>query len=196
MLGLLPKDESYESVFKTYPFGLIIINSLPTDKMADDSTTLPQTWVLWYHDPNNSDYSLASYIRIMEIKTATDFWTIIEGISAKAWGSGMFFFMLDGIRPLWDAPENDKGGAWSKKVDASDTHNVFVDCMVHCMAGSLLKTNNEVVAGVTVSPKGHFHIIKVWNLTATVSDRKLFNPTLRMKLGDDIAYKAHNLRPK
>lgn len=132
----------------------------------------------------------------MEIKTVTDFWTIIEGISSKAWGSGMFFFMLDGIRPLWDASENDKGGAWSKKVDASETHAVFVDCMVHCIAGQMLKSNNEVIAGVTLSPKGHFHIVKIWNLTTTVSDRKLFNPTLKMKLGDDIAYKAHNLRPK
>ena len=164
--------------------------------MAADGTTLPQKWVLWYHDPNNSDYSLTGYIKILEVTTPTEFWSIVEAVSSDAWGSGMFFFMRDGIRPLWDAPENDKGGAWSKKVDASETHNVFVDCMVHCMAGSMLKTNNDVIAGVTVSPKGHFHIIKIWNTATTVSDRKLFSPTLKMKLGDDIAYKAHNLRPK
>jgi hypothetical protein len=68
--------------------------------------------------------------------------------------------------------------------------------MIHCIAGSLLKSGNESVAGVTVSPKGNFHIIKIWNTTTAVSDRKLFSPTLKMKLGDDIAYKAHNLRPK
>jgi hypothetical protein len=49
---------------------------------------------------------------------------------------------------------------------------------------------------VTVSPKGAFHIIKVWNTTTAVSDRRLFSPSLKMKLGEDIAYKAHNLRPK
>jgi hypothetical protein len=104
--------------------------------------------------------------------------------------------MRNGYRPLWDAPENDKGGAWSKKVDASDTHNVFVDCMVHCLANTFLTKNNEAVVGVTLSPKGQYHIIKVWNNTTSVTDRKLFSPTLKMKLGDDIAYKAHNLRPK
>ena len=161
-----------------------------------DTTPLSQTWVLWYHDPNNSDYSLDSYIKILTFTTATEFWSVVEAISSEAWNSGMFFLMRDGIRPLWDAPENDKGGAWSKKVDASETHAVFVDCMVHCLADRFLKTNNEVVAGVTLSPKGHFHIIKIWNTTATVSDRRLFNPSLKMKLGDDIAYKAHNLRPK
>ena len=157
---------------------------------------MASNWVLWYHDPANADYSLESYIRILTVATADDLWSIVEAISPEAWNSGMFFFMREGIRPLWDAPENDKGGAWSKKVDAADTHTVFVDCMVHCMANKLLKTHNEAVAGVTVSPKGNFHIVKVWNTTTAVSDRKLFSPSLKMKLGDDIAYKAHNLRPR
>jgi hypothetical protein len=155
-----------------------------------------ETWVLWYHDPNNSDYSLESYIKILEISDVETFWTTVEAISSDAWNSGMFFFMRQGVRPLWDAPENDKGGAWSKKVDAADTNTVFLDCMVHCIAGKLLTKHNETVMGVTLSPKGQFHIVKVWNSTTTVSDRKLFSPTLKMKLGDDIAYKAHNLRPK
>ncbi len=153
-------------------------------------------WTLWYHDPNNADYSLESYIKITSVDAAEGFWTIVEAISQEAWNSGMFFFMRDGVRPLWDAPENDKGGAWSKKVDASETHTVFLDCMVHCLADTLLKQHNETVAGVTLSPKGNFHIIKVWNTTTTVHDRRLFSPTLKMKLGDDIVYKAHNLRPK
>jgi len=157
---------------------------------------LPHTWVLWYHDPNNNDYSLGSYIKVAHINTPHDFWMIIEAISAEAWNSGMFFFMRDGFRPLWDAPENDKGGAWSKKVDASETYNVFVDCMVHCIVEKMLTKSNDTIVGVTLSPKGQFHIVKIWNTLATVSDRKLFNPTLKMKLGDDIAFKAHNLRPK
>jgi hypothetical protein len=159
-------------------------------------TDLSHTWVLWYHDPNNADYSLESYIKILSFSTATEFWSVVEAISPEAWNSGMFFLMRDGIRPLWDAPENDKGGAWSKKVDASETHAVFVDCMVHCLAGTFLKSSNDIIAGVTLSPKGHFHIIKIWNTTAAISDRKLFSPTLKLKLADDIAYKAHNLRPK
>lgn len=157
---------------------------------------LSQKWILWYHDPNNSDYSLESYIRISEITTVEDFWSIVEAISSEAWNSGMFFLMRDGFRPLWDAPENDKGGAWSKKVDASETFNVFVDCMVHSIAGKFLTKHNDTVVGITLSPKGNFHIIKIWNNSTTISDRKLFSPTLRMKLGDDIAYKAHNLRSK
>ena len=168
------------------------MNPTPPDTMA----TLSQHWVLWYHDPNNNDYSLESYIKILTFDTPGDFWSVVEAISPEAWNSGMFFLMREGYRPLWDAPENDKGGAWSKKVDASETHQVFVDCMVHCMASKMLKERNETIVGVTLSPKGHFHIIKIWNTLATISDRKLFSPSLKMKLSDDIVYKAHNLRPK
>ena len=168
----------------------------PLDNMAEESTILPQAYCLWYHDPNNSSYSMKDYIKILDIKTVTDFWSIVDGVSLKAWNAGMFFLMREGYRPLWDAPENEHGGAWSKKVDASETNAVFVDCMVHCLANSILKTENDTVVGVTVSPKGAFHIIKIWNKTTAVSDRRLFSPTLKMKLGDDIAYRAHAVRPR
>jgi hypothetical protein len=121
---------------------------------------------------------------------------MIDAIPKDAWEAGMFFFMREGYRPLWDAPENGKGGAWSKKVDAQDTYNIFIDAMVHCVANVFLTSMKESLAGVTVSPKGQFHIIKVWNTTTAVTDRRIFNPTLRMKIADDIVYKAHNTRPK
>lgn len=168
----------------------------PLARMTDDTATLSTSWVLWYHDPNNSDYSLNSYIKIHTFNTPTEFWSVVEAISPDAWNSGMFFLMREGFRPLWDVPENDKGGAWSKKVDASETHTVFVDCMVHCLADKMLKQHSDTVVGVSLSPKGHFHIIKIWNSTTAVNDRRLFSPTLKMKLGEDIVYKAHNLRPK
>jgi hypothetical protein len=160
------------------------------------AASLPNKWWLWYHDPNDSDYSLKGYIRIAEVTSVDEFWTLVDTIQKEAWLSGMFFFMKDGYRPLWDAPENDKGGAWSKKVDASDTYDVFIDCMVHCIANSFLKNHKETLVGVTLSPKGQFHIIKIWNASSALSDRRLLSPSLKMKIGDDIAYKAHNMRPK
>jgi hypothetical protein len=157
---------------------------------------LPSAWYLWYHRPNDPDYTLKGYIPIGKIETVDDFWRMTDTIQRNACESGMFFLMRDGYRPCWDAPENDRGGAWSKKVDAADTYNVFVDCMVHCIAESFLKTHKETLAGVSLSPKGAFHIIKIWNTNSAISDRRLLSPTLKMRLGDDIAYKAHNMRPK
>lgn len=161
-----------------------------------DSTKMPYTWVLWYHDPNDSNYSLASYTNVAEITTPAEFWTVLDSIPKEAWESGMFFFMRDGYRPLWEVPEHIKGGAWSKKVDAKETYDVFIDCMAHCFTSTFLTTYKEAVVGVSVSPKGQFHIIKVWNTTSNIRDRKLFSPTMKMKSGEDIVYKEHNTRPK
>ena len=169
---------------------------------SDESSTILSSviptgpWTLYFHSTEETKWTLNTFISLGSMKTWQQFWIIMDTLKTDSFSDGMFFLMRDGYRPLWDAPENDKGGAWSKKVDAHDTHTVLIDCMVHCMANTLLKQHNESVVGVTVSPKGHFHIIKVWNNLSTVSDRKLFSPTLKMKLGDDIAYKAHNLRPK
>lgn len=168
--------------------------SLNSDSI--ESTRLPHTWVLWYHDPNDSNYTLESYAKIGNITTPAEFWTMIDAIPKDAWEAGMFFFMREGYRPLWDAPENGKGGAWSKKIDASETYSIFIDAMVHCIANTFLTNMKESLVGVTISPKGQFHIVKVWNTTTAVTDRKLFSPTLKMKIADDIVYKAHNTRPK
>ena len=93
-------------------------------------------------------------------------------------------------------PEHIRGGAWSKKVDARETCEVFIDAMAHCFVNGFLTNYKEAIVGVSVSPKGQFHIIKVWNTTTNITDRKLFAPSMKMKATDDIVYKAHNTRPK
>jgi hypothetical protein len=153
--------------------------------------------MLWYHDPENKDYSLESYVRIADVSTPQQFWTLVDSISREAWESGMFFFMRRGFRPLWDAPENESGGSWSKKIESKDVHDVFIDMMVHCATGDLLTTRKETLVGITVSPKGPFSIIKIWNTATAVSDRKTICQTIsNFKITEDVTYTAHKSRPK
>jgi len=162
-----------------------------------ETTKLQYSWILWYHDPDNKDYSLASYVKIADMETSQQFWSVIDSISKEAWESGMFFFMRRGFKPLWDCPENEAGGAWSKKVESAIVHNTFIDLMVHCIANELLIHRKETAVGVTVSPKGPFSIIKIWNTTTTVSDVAMISPNIQgFKVGDDVAYTAHKARPK
>ncbi len=162
-----------------------------------ETTKLQYSWILWYHDPENKDYSLESYVKIADMCTPQQFWTVIDSISKEAWESGMFFFMRRGFKPIWDAPENEAGGAWSKKLEASEAYSVFVDLMVHCIANELLSSRKETLVGVAISPKGPFSIIKIWNTTTTVSDNSYINQTIhQFKVGDDVTYTAHKSRPK
>ena len=161
--------------------------------MTED-LNFPSKWWLWYHDPNNNDWSLESYIKIYALEKLTDYWNIVEeGITEKAWTSGMYFLMRDGYRPIWEVPENQKGGAWSQKIDASQTYPIFKDLIVHCLAEKILKEHNDHIVGVSISPKSGFHIIKIWNKDPSLKDKLVFQSTLRMKTSD-LAYKKHNDR--
>jgi len=162
-----------------------------------ETTKLQYTWILWYHDPDNKDYSFESYVRVADVSTPQQFWTLVDSISKEAWESGMFFFMRYGFRPLWDSPENDAGGAWSKKIESSHVHSVYIDLMVHCIANAVLVHRKETLVGVTISPKGPFSIIKIWNNTTSVSDKNMISNTIQnFKIGDDVTYTPHKSRPK
>jgi hypothetical protein len=162
-----------------------------------ETTKLQYCWVLWYHDPDNKDYSLNSYIKIAEIYTPQQFWTVIDAIPKEAWESGMFFFMRKGYNPMWDSPENEGGGAWSKKIEAQLVHSTFIDLMVNCITNEFLLHHKETLVGVTISPKGPASIIKIWNTTTSVSSNNCINPAMQgFKLGDDVTYTAHKSRPK
>jgi hypothetical protein len=162
-----------------------------------DSTKFQHTWVLWYHDPDNKDYALSSYIMIAEIDTPEYFWNIVDNIPKEAWECGMFFFMRKGYPPLWECELNKNGGAWSKKIDATQAQTSFIDLMVHCASNEMLVKNQDSLVGISISPKGQFHIIKIWNLSTRISDKSNLNPKLTYyKVTDDVTYTAHNSRPK
>jgi len=165
--------------------------------MSSETIKLPYVWVLWYHDPENKDYSIKGYIKVADFTTLHQFWSVIDTIPKEAWECGMYFFMRKGLTPLWEAPEHNNGGAWSKKIDAVQAHTSFVDLMVHCITNELLIDRKETLAGISISPKGQFHIIKLWNTTTTVSDKKYLNSNLTyFKVSDDVTYTAHKARPR
>ncbi len=162
-----------------------------------DSSKFQYTWVLWYHDPENRDYSLSSYIMVADFTTPQQFWSVVDSIPKEAWECGMFFFMRKGYPPLWECRENENGGAWSKKIDASQAHTSFIDLMVHSVTNELMMNRKETLVGLSISPKGQFHIIKIWNSSTTVSDKAYLNQNLTYyKVTDDVTYTAHKSRPK
>lgn len=166
--------------------------------MGSEATTKFQySWILWYHDPENKDYSLDSYVKIADMTTPQQFWTVVESIPREAWEAGMFFFMCRGFKPLWDAPENENGGSWSKKIEAAEVYTTYVDMMVHCVSNQLLNQRGDTLAGITVSPKGQFSIIKIWNTVTSACEKTIICPTMKgFKVGDDVTYTPHKSRPK
>jgi hypothetical protein len=164
---------------------------------SPETIKLNDIWVLWYHDPELKDYSLKSYIKVAYFTTSQQFWSVIDTIPKEAWECGMFFFMKQDYKPLWESEEHRNGGAWSKKIDATQSHTTFIDLMVHCITNELLIDNKDSLAGISISPKGQFHIIKVWNISTKISEKKNLNQNLTyFKVTDDVVYTPHHSRPK
>jgi hypothetical protein len=164
---------------------------------TNDTTKLTYPWVLWYHDPEKTDWSEKSYIQIADVNTVQQFWTVINNVPLEAWQSGMFFFMRKGFRPLWDAKENESGGAWSKKLEAIEAPDLFIDLMVHCIASELMVDRKETLVGISISPKGPFSIVKIWNTTTSVSHTKYLNSKIhKFPIDDTVTYTAHKSRPR
>lgn len=154
-------------------------------------------WILWYHDPEVKDYSIESYIKVADFTTIKQFWSVIDTIPKEAWECGMFFFMKNDCLPQWDAPQMEKGGTWSKKIDASQAHTSFIDLMVHCLSNELLLQHKDTLAGISISPKGQFHIIKIWNTDKTKCSKQILNQNLAyFRVTDDVTYTFNQSRPK
>jgi translation initiation factor 4E len=164
-----------------------------TTGMAD-TTQFKGIWTLWYFNPKKTDWSLTNYEKVADISNASQFWTIVRAIPKDAIECGYFFFMRRGVRPIWEVPENENGGSWSKKIATKDIHEIALDLMVHAATEAVLTSRGDTFVGVSTSPKGDFNIVKLWNTNASITSRALLNTEMKMTITDDVVYTPHNKR--
>ena len=161
------------------------------------TTKLSYTWILWYHDPQNDDYTINGYIKICDINTTQQFWTIIDNISKEQWECGMFFFMKKGYPPIYEAEENKNGGSWSKKITNTEIiYETFIHLMVRCISNEMLIQRKETLVGVTLSHRDDGSIIRVYNSTTELKDPKVYlNKNIpNFQITDDVSYAENNRR--
>lgn len=162
-----------------------------------ETTKFQHTWVLWYFDPRNKDWSLSNYKKIADISTPQQFWTIVSSIPKEAWECGYFFFMRHGYRPIWEVPENEQGGSWSKKIPTSTVYDTVIELMVYAMADKdgLLVSQTESLVGFSTSPKGEHNVVKIWNTKSSLNSKALLNTSIaKFPITDDVVYTAHKSR--
>ena len=177
------------------------------NKMSDENITMgstPETtkfqhsWVLWYFDPRNKDWSLSNYKKVADLSTPQQLWTIVSSIPKEAWECGYFFFKRQGFRPIWEVPENENGGSWSKKVKTADIVDIAIELMVYSVSSKdgLLVTRPETLVGFSTSPKGEFNVVKIWNTTSSVSNAKntLNHAMEKFPITEEVVYTAHKSR--
>jgi translation initiation factor 4E len=164
-------------------------------EQSAEKQKFPYTWVLWFFDPRNKSWALENYKKVADIQTPQQLWSVMRDIPKEAWQNNYFFFMRHGFRPIWEVPENQNGGSWSKKVSNENIQEIAEELIVHSVTSHLVSTRPETLVGFSTSPKGEFNVVKIWNTTTTLNNKALLDASMEhFKIGDDVTYTPHRAR--
>ena len=135
---------------------------------------LSDKWVLWAHLPHDTDWSLKSYIKIMEPTTMEEIISLTNAIPEKMIKNCMLFLMRKGIQPIWEDEKNINGGCFSYKINNRNIANSWKN-LSYALLGETLTTKNlsEYINGITISPKKNFCIIKIWLSTCNYKNPEI-----------------------
>jgi hypothetical protein len=149
--------------------------------MEDSKSNLffNDSWNLYFHDPDNSNWGIDSYILIATI-TNIEEWIQINQIMKDYWNRGMFFFMREHIKPVWEDENNCKGGCISFKIWKNEVSQHLFEIVSKILGETVLKNfqdwNN--ICGISISPKRNYCIARIWINDQTHGDIQLYNLTI------------------
>ena len=160
-----------------------------SDNLKANCTTLSNTYNFYYHNPDNNDWSLESYINLLSFNSIEEFWVLDKFIRKDMVENGMFFIMLEGSSPVWECETNIKGGCISWKVDRKNSYKSWIDTVGHFIIQDLGNVTSKV-NGVSISPKKNSSIIKLW-FKEEINTDDMILPKSFILAEDKIIYKSH-----
>lgn len=161
--------------------------------MTTNETFLNDLWTLYFHDPNNDNWSLESYQRIADFNSVESVLKV-HNVLRNHIHCGMFFLMREHVFPCWDDDYNKNGGCLSIKVLKKDMKE-FWEQMIFMMLGETLLQSEytqhwSLINGISSSPKKHFCIIKIWLQNDVLSNKTFFN--FPSNYYGDVLYKSNH----
>ena len=89
--------------------------SSPIDisKMNLDTPIPTGSWTLYFHSPEETKWTLNTFINLGAMKNWRDFWAVIDTLKEASLSDGMFFMMRDPSPPLWESHQHIRGGCYS-----------------------------------------------------------------------------------
>jgi len=127
------------------------------------------SWCLYYHNPVDTRWTPESYEKIAVVKTWDELFAIIRELTDVSIQQGMFFWMRDGIPPIYENHANIKGGCYSLRVSRQRATQFFLSYTIACLLGNVVTNSLNQIQGISISPKRiveknqSFNVIKIWN---------------------------------
>ena len=160
-----------------------------TTNIESEDKLLNDTWILWYHDPNDLNWDISSYKIVSTMTTIRDFWNTYEFMKNNIIENSMLFIMRKGILPLWEDPKNVNGGCWSFKISKGDIKKYWTELSIFLLGENITK-KEKLINGLSISPKKTFCIIKIWNCDKSKNDKTLINKKMDIPF-ESCIYKQH-----
>ena len=132
--------------------------------LSNTEYKLYDKWTLWAHLPHDTNWTVDSYKRILTFNSAYEIITLLESMPEEMIKNCMLFIMRNGILPMWEDEKNKKGGCFSYKVNNKNVCSIWKN-LSYSLVGESLTENKSIlpcINGITISPKKHFCIIKIW----------------------------------
>ena len=145
-------------------------SSIDASTMTADMHIPTGSWTLYFHSPEETKWTLNTFINLGVMKTWAEFWAVIEAVKQDSLADGMFFMMRDPAPPLWESHHHIRGGCYSFRCQKKDAADVYLNYIIASMLGELAGHPENRINGISISPKRGFNIIKVWN-----NDAQKFN---------------------
>ena len=154
---------------------------------------LSDTWTLWAHLPHDTDWSIKSYKKIITFNTVEEAIAITRTIPEVLTTNCMLFLMRDGIKPMWEDTKNKNGGCFSYKITNKYVYQIWSE-LSYALVGNTISTNVkfiENITGITISPKKHFCIIKIWTSGCAFQQPSIVTNEIKFFTPQGCLFKKH-----
>ena len=145
------------------------------------------SWTLYFHSPEETKWTLNTFVNVGTMKTWYQFWAIMDTLKTETLSEGMFFMMRDPSPPLWESHHHIRGGCYSFRCQKKEAADICVNYMIATMLNIVSHPNNQI-NGLSISPKRGFNIIKVWNTDAATYNKPSDITELASVHENDIIY--------
>jgi len=125
---------------------------------------LNNKWTVWLHLPYDTDWSINSYKKVSTFETLEECIILMENINKEIVEKCMLFIMKNNIKPIWEDPENSKGGCLSYKINTEYVYDIWKKLNYYLIGETLIDDKDimDNINGISISPKKNFCIIKFW----------------------------------
>ncbi|KAF9943074.1 Eukaryotic translation initiation factor 4E type 3 [Mortierella antarctica] len=163
---------------------------------------LRNEWVFW-HDKFVANATPAEYTEnlkeIADVKTVQSFWSVYNNITGpeRLTLRCSLHFIHKGVKPLWEDPKNEHGGAWNFRTAKGDTAFVWRELLMALIGEQFEDTisKDDQIFGLSVSARWNSDIFQIWNMDSSLKE----NSTVMDKVSEILKgvqiqspfYKAH-----